>query len=234
MPRGFIEQYLRDRAAAQITSAIQQERKKEMKTNRSGSDYIRSLLGVRHLLEYVKGSGNHFVLDCGAGNTKGIGQISRSTMGGGLQFHATILRHLDKEVESHLGRRFTFRSPIETLRVLEGREYGAMIALNSLAYSETPELAIQSLDSHLTQGGVLKATFVKPHNWHRLSGWNTHEGFSRQLSLLDYDLAIASNTADKEVDVLVAIKPGGTIGAKELLESDMSDWKQQLKDFTMR
>lgn len=234
MSRGYLEQHLRDRTAAQIRGAIESEKNKEMKINRTGADYVRSLLGIQHLLEYVRDLDSQLVLDCGAGNTLGISEISKAEMAEDLEFHATVLRRIDEEVEANLGSQFTFRTPIETFRAVGDRQYGAMIALNSLAYSETPELAIQSIDRHLVEGGVLKATFIKPQYWHHLEGWNTHEAFSHQLDRLGYDLALASNEADKKVDVLVAIKQGGLMTAEDLLAMDLADWVQQFHGLEKR
>ncbi len=224
MPREFIEQFLRDKTATQIRLAIQDEKENVMKTNRTGADYIRSLLGLDYLFKYLEKIGEKTVLDCGAGNTLGITQISKSLLAGDIIFDATVLRKIDSAIEQNLGREHTFRTPIETFTALADKQYGAILALNSLAYSSAPELAIASIDKHLVRGGVIKATFIKKQYWHHLEGWNTHDAFSEQLSQLGYDLAIAPNDADKKIDVLVAVKSGGITSASEILEKDRDNW----------
>lgn len=205
---------LRGKIAKQIMDSRRLERGigGYMETNRNGNDYRKYFLGLARLLDYVRTFEDPAVLDIGAGTTKGISEIANSEEGMGIQFFATVLRKTP-QIKQYLGNERTLIAPAETLEGVNDDAVAAVLALQSITYSVAPEMVIDSIDRILKSGGVLKAIF--PLYSDRRYPFNVFEPFLRQKG---YD--ICSDQFWSKINMIVAIKPGGNIGAEELMDKD--------------
>ncbi len=197
--------------------------------DRTGESYIQMLYGIKSVLDYVRTHqsqlGTNTILDVGAGNTHGISQIARSSLGEHLNFEATVLEP-HKEIAGYLGFAKTHIAPVETLEPIPTSSVAAIISVNGMAYSRSPEQAIASVDRVLVSGGILKATFRGSEKY-QAPGLQTHDSFSSELMKRRYDIAIQRNTEKGDVDILLAVKQGKPQSARTHLGEDKKTWIQQ-------
>lgn len=222
----------RDKVARQIRRARKEESMPDTtyETGRDYEDYLIAFCGVHHLFSYVKSLDQKYqrILDIGTGKGLGISRLASRYKEKDLQFHATGLRAptmLQPSVFFH-------RTSAEVLHGIEDTSIGAVLALNSIAWSTSPEMVVNRIDTVLAPGGVLKATFAPKNNrdlYTRLTnplvGFKTYDKFVSVLSDLNYDISVKSTSQSgiPPEDLVVAIKGGGSGGvtAEELLIEDL-------------
>ena len=217
----------RSATARQIIDMRQKERSDGddgVETLRDAEQLIIALGGVEHMFNQVRTLPSNVILDIGGGTTIGINEIAESSLGHGLDFHATVLTHKD-EIQRHLGRARTHHTPVETLRKIPSNSVGGIIGTYSIGYSPAPELAVLSIDRVLVPGGVLKATFNLPDIPPSPHGLNTAAAFIRELEKKGYATAPINRAQSA---VLLAVKPGSSsVSAKTLLEQDIATAVEQ-------
>lgn len=209
---------------------------REVEWDRNKLEYLREFNGLSNVFKYVRQlDAGGLVLDVGAGTTRGIGEISKSKLGEGLNFKATVLtRHSD--IANNLGFENTHITSAAVLRGTDYHSVSAIISLNGLAYTVESPVVARKIDQVLVPGGVIKATFrskIAPPTFRALRyAFNFHNVLSYDLEALGYDVAVLNEDLQeayarpREVganeDVMLAIKPGGKLGrnARELLASD--------------
>lgn len=218
----------RNKVASQIKNIRKSEKLGVFDANRDGKSYLNTFLGLREVFNYVRAlNTSNLVLDVGAGTTRGISEISRSCLGKSLDFKATVLyRHPD--IEKNLGHQKTISTSAEVLRGVANTSVGAILGLNSFAYSDSLNLVANRFDEVLVPGGLIKATFLSNEIKGRLGtlGIKTYNKFLTVLREKEYDIATISQGT---YDILIAIKPGLTnvLSARQLLESDITSKNEQ-------
>lgn len=222
-----------NQAAAQAAFSRELEINGAMQRNRDGVGYLTTLFGIGHLTDYIKTAqaklGTNRVLDIGAGSTRAIAQLSRTSFMNSLSCEATVLTNV-KDIEKNLGKERTHITPVETLEGIADKSVACVLSVNGVAYSVVPSLAIEQIDRILVDGGVIKATFQNEGHISPLVRMNTHDKFTEELRKRGYEVEITTN--EKElVDVVVAVKKGSTVHAKTLLEEDLRDWQKQIDQF---
>ncbi len=131
----------------------------------------------------------------------------------------------------------------ETLRGIDTKSLGGVLALNSIAYSAYPKLAIQKIDEVLIPGGAIKGTFAVLGGIRNYSGsmFKDCAQFTRELQSRGYDVSYlpnhefsgVKNFGDDEKEdcavywnsVVVAIKPGNpnAPSARTLIDLDLAE-----------
>jgi len=232
--------YQRNQAAQQIRDVRNDEKTNthEYRKDKDANEIIWRLGGVSRLFDYIRSLPTKKILDIGAGTGRGIKEISKLAIGHQLQFEITNLIR-DNQASKAFPSKHIHITGAETLRGLKDGDFGGVLAVNSIAYSAYPSLAIKSIDRIIAPGGVFKGTF---HH----AGKNSRYGklifkdptiFARQLEQLGYDTAIkqiefpgirtiAGRVSVPETlcnSILLAIKEGNRSGisAGELLENDL-------------
>lgn len=216
----------------QIIDSIDKEKSGRMVIGRQMTEYIEDLLGLKHLFQYARKNknklGSSTVFDIGAGTTRGIHQASLSSYGEGLDFKATVLQYIP-EIDYNLTRHRTVETPVETLQGVDTNSCAVIISDFGLGYSVDTESSIKSVDRVLVPGGVLKANFRKAND-PSIQNFGETALFVKELKKLGYDIAIKPNDRIY-AEVVIAIKPGKKLTtAKDLIEADSSDWKNQRKE----
>ncbi len=189
--------------------------------------YVDAFHGLTYFLDAVRKLGNTpTVLDIGAGTTRAVTQIAKSSLGVGLDFIATSVAY-DKMIETDKGiGRDRFRvTSAEKLKGIEDNSIAAIISLAGFAYSDLPEKTIKRLDEVLVAGGLIKATFDNRERGEEY-GMHRHHKFTKALREKGYDVAIRQ--VPSGMDVLVAVKPGrsDSFKAMDLLTRDWEDYKR--------
>lgn len=160
-------------------------------------------------------------LDVGAGFGEAIKAI-REKYREGLDIYATNLTYNENLVEN-LGKDKVHVTPAEFMKGFEPQSVTGIIAVASIAYSVSPEFVVQKLNDILIPGGIIKASFRKPHSGYMAEyGFQTHHEFTKRLKQLGYDVAVLNDY------VVLAIKPGGPlkVRAKSLLKKDLASVKR--------
>jgi SAM-dependent methyltransferase len=114
-------------------------------------------------------------------------------------------------------------SPVEELEyVRNGEKFGAIIGVNSVAYA-LPDQAVEQIDKALEPGGVFLGTFrnhAYPSLRRDIPDFQTVDPFIKQFTQLGYDIArVVSSYGLEYPEVLLAIKPGGTMRAEVMLRT---------------
>lgn len=243
--REKVSQYFeRMQSAGQIRHARNQEKNQAQsedfyKTHRTGQEYLVRMGGLEHLFEYVRSLKSRRVLDIGTGSGNALRMVSKMRIARALSFEATAL-NLSPELKRNLRKDQIHLTGVETLRGCKNYDFGAVLALNSVAYASYPRMAIKRINEVLVPGGVFKATFGD------LGGIDNYGGqimkgpdrFIEELAKAKYDLALTTHNfigetkAEGEPEtqiaplgntILLAIKPGGqSVSARELLKQDLS------------
>jgi len=112
-----------------------------------GFDYLRKL------------DGHGLVLDIGAGTTRGISQLEKSSLGSGLSFEAVALSY-SPLIKENLGLEKTHITSAESLKGVKNESVAGVISLFGISYCTRPDLAVYSIDRVLLPGGVIKAGFI--------------------------------------------------------------------------
>lgn len=221
--------------AEQIASARRGEREERLFTQekqRSGKDYVEILMGLEEFLDYTRNLPSKLVVDVGAGTTQGVSDLSKSDLGYGLEFKATVLTY-DPKINKYLGREKTITTSAERLRGIKDNSVGGILCLNSILFSADPETVVKSLDRVLVPGGVVKSTFLREgYNGILLALMGAQKAgpFIEAFEALGYDVASKENKS-KLVNVLLAKKPGGSedVSAKDLIGEDLESVEEQMK-----
>lgn len=220
----MLERYLYRKAGHGIARAIRTERDGLMETNRNGDAYLRTLFGLNGTLQYIEeGVLPRRALDIGTGTGQGIHELSETVFSDNWEVHATGL--LRKHIIPHLSPRVRFHLTAgEFLKGIPDGSISCTLALNSVAYSETPELVVENLDRVTVPGGAVKATFVS--EWKKTSSsiWSTHHVFSRMMSRQGFGVAVIPNVHEG-VDIMLAVKQQPDELAEALILSDFQCWK---------
>src|SRR3989344_4966411 len=119
------------------------ERLGMIRVDRDGKGYAQIFRGMSETFDYVSGLRSKVVLDVGAGNTRGIAELSRDYPW--LDFRATVLT-LPRDIETMHYRGCITVTSAECLRGIPVESVGGILALNSIAYSREPELVVGRLD----------------------------------------------------------------------------------------
>lgn len=206
--------------AEQLRSMRLHERLGMVRVDRDGKGYETIFRGLVETFSYVSGLRSKIVLDVGAGNTRGIAELSRYYPY--LDFRATVLTMPRNSETMHYPECIRVTSA-ESLRGVAAESVGGILALNSIAYSRGPELVVGRLDDVLVPSGVIKATF---RSWrveseeleqlYDLSGFSYHDEFSRELKARGYDVDLWHGP----YDIITAVKPPFKKTAKDLSKSD--------------
>lgn len=228
---GNINRDTRGKIAANLRAVRAIERNREFDMNRNGYEYLYQLKGLESFLNYVRDlSGSRILLDIGAGTTRGINDISKTSLGLDLDFKATGL-FANPEVEQFLGKKNYTITSAETLRGIGANSIAGILAVNSIAYSQSPETVAKRLDQILIPGGAIKGSF----SWTSyLEDISQNEGtiksskpFVAEFGRLGYDVAHG-----EDFSVMLAIKPGvGNIKAKSLFDQDRDSLDMQIKKY---
>lgn len=205
------------------------EIRNEFQTNRMINDYSHELRGLKATLDYVRNLGSsNIVVDVGTGEGLSWSWI-KEVFGKGLEFWATGL------VDYDCNERFDGKFRNTSAEVMDGfkdASVGGIIAVYSIAYG-SPKPCIDRLDEILVPGGVIKARFNHSVDDSFKDGYkfNTHHPFTECLQKLKYDVNVVYDR------IVLAIKPGGSQKASELMEKDYSiyappiDFKKIAQDF---
>ncbi|MBM3261092.1 class I SAM-dependent methyltransferase [Candidatus Kaiserbacteria bacterium] len=195
--------------------------------NRDKEKYLEKLLGYVAFLDYVKTLSSTVVLDVGAGTTRAISEIAKSKAGAGLDFKATVLNR-NPAIEENLGFENVHVTSVETLRGIADQSIGGIIAVFSLPYVVSPALAVTSIDRVLVPGGVIKAWLPSEDSTDRKrvekgTTYRSYKEFETEFKKLGYDCEYLERDG-LELEVFLAIKPGGKLGgpsARELVSMDV-------------
>lgn len=212
----------RSEVARQLIRIRNTERGGLYRTDRTGAEYVYNLCGLEYLFDHVRSlRTSSIILDVGSGTTRGIYELSISSLGHGLQFKATVLNIKSSLVSQYLGKEHTHATSVEVLRGIQNNSIGAVLGMASVGYSDQPALAVRSIDRILVPGGVFKGTFLRSERVEPQDsfGFKRYHAFKKAFQEKRYDTDI--EFGGKE-DVLLAIKPGGEkqITAQELLQRD--------------
>lgn len=183
--------------------------------SRGISGYLSELSGLSGTFKYIEQFlESKIVVDVGTGSGFGWFDISKK-YSGNLDFWATNLVYRE-ELRQMFGNRIRF-TPVEFMKGFESESVAGIIALNSVAYSSNPKMAISQIDRVLVPGGIFKASFRNPNDDFRTMeyGFQTHERFTRQLIDLGYDVALCDG------NVVLALKPGTDKEAIDVFRSDL-------------
>ena len=186
----------------------------QWKNYRGYNSYESYLGGFSGMFEYIKTLPSHKVIDIGAGHTVAFGQLSRGAKDQGLTFEAVTL-------SGSLRRQSYFKNDIkihinsaENMRSISSNEYGGVISVYSICYSEAPDVVVDNIDRILVPGGVFKGSFAPDEKGLDVPGAKTPHLFNEYFIKKGYDTAINEG-------VLLAIKPGPNIcTATELMKKD--------------
>lgn len=218
---------LRTAVAQNLKTVRAMDRKCQYNNRRNGDAYMHEFKGLEYFFDHVRALDKKTVLDIGAGTTKGVDDLSRDKIADGMDLKATTLAMIP-QVKWHYGSHRTGKKNVlitsaETLRHIENESIGGILALNSIAYSAVPELAIRRIDQVLVPGGIIKATFSVSSEYEL---FRSHELFMRELLRLGYSVA---HLAENIPVVLLAIKPGGKadVSAFDLLGKDLYSYRSQ-------
>lgn len=184
---------------------------------RSSSEYLRDFYGLWSFCDYAQSlNARRTVVDVGAGHGYAISELRR-IIGKDLDFYATNLTGNDG-LDKNIPRERVFITPAETMEGFEDESVGGILALNSIAYSASPEIVVKRFDQILVPGGILKARFRHPYDEQFKSyGFRTYEEFIKFWRHLGYDIATHKGL------VVVAIKPGRSdlTSARKVMDSDL-------------
>ncbi len=224
----------RKSVAKQVRKARELEMEKEepYKMNRSGKEYLYGIGGLKNLFEYLRSLPSHKILDVGTGNGNAINKISKMPISADLDFEITAL-HNSPELRRNFQIGKVHIATIETLERIEQASFAGIIGAISVAYSDSPILAVRKVDQVLTPGGVFKSTFNRPgkEEKHRGTSLKDAERFMEGFSALGYDISlIRDNSFSRQGrlipiitnSILLAIKPGNPSApsAEKLLYTD--------------
>jgi hypothetical protein len=210
----------REMVAEQLKSARFLDRSHGQVTDRSMSDYLNHLLGLRGSFAYMQAlTESNTVLDLGSGTTKAISQLAASQLGEGLEFRATNLSGSISDF--HLPIENIKRTSVEVLNGIPDNSLAGVIGCYSIGYTTVPELTASRIDQTLIDGGIIKTNFQTVRDvYSPIPGFQTHERFTETLLKLGYDVFIEENYI--ACDIVIAKKPRGplAISASELAKLD--------------
>ncbi len=185
-------------------------------TKRDAFMYLWEFQGLTGSFDYIKTLKSNLVVDIGTGKGLAWSELARK-YGNDLEFWATNLIY-DKEVADRLDGRVKI-TPAEFMKGFADNSVGGVVAMKSIAYSNSPEMVIRAIDRVLVLGGLIKASFKGVGEFG--ANYNTYHDFTKVLRSLGYDTEVFEN-----INVL-AIKPGGKVKAKDILAKDLESVEQK-------
>lgn len=233
----FISKFRNKRLRDQVAEKVRKLRKGEQENKlfymkwRDMEQYETMLRGFDYLFEYARKLEHKTVLEIGGGETRALAEIAKSEVGKGLKFMATVLTR-DKKIEDNLGFENVKITTVEELRGIGDKSISCIIAVYSLPYVVSAELAVKSMDRVLEEGGVCKLylTNYSSTNKKRKDGKSVIDGefFVKEFIKLSYDVSEISNYGDM---TLIAIKPGGkkTATAAEIGNKDLEIMRNKIE-----
>lgn len=202
-----------------LRSERAQDRLGRRRDHSNSADYLLRLGGLSNFFDYLrKLDGHGLVLDIGAGTTRGISQLEKSSLGSGLSFEAVALSY-SPLIKENLGLEKTHITSAESLKGVKNESVAGVISLFGISYCTRPDLAVYSIDRVLLPGGVIKAGFISSEKTAYSQSGSEKEESAELFSGYGYDVAVD----ERFCGLLLAIKPGGqkNVGAEELLNSDV-------------
>ncbi len=208
--------------------------------HRTGKECLCMLGGLKFLFDYLRTLPSNKILDVGVGTGNASSVISQMLISSDLNFEATALRIIP-ELQKNFPKEKIHITGVETLRGIQDNSLAGIIGVNSIAYSDHPDLAIKRIDQVLVPGGVIKATFAISGYSENYNGtiFKSSEEFIKALHALNYDVApmkindlFTSIGMPLSNSILIAIKPGNPNAptAEELLRSDFDGLKSETKE----
>jgi SAM-dependent methyltransferase len=232
----------RKKIALQLATARHSERLNNADSyciDRTGSEYLYRIGGLENLFQYIRGLSSKKVLHVGVGNGNASRVIGEMPIAKDFNFEVTALRNTE-ELRKNFSKSKIHITGVETLKGIPNESFAAVLGLNSLGYSDQPQIAVKRLNQVLVPGGVIKGTFcgLGEEEEHNGTVLKDPVAFANGLSVLGYDVAYLDNffwsTTEHRFlnSILLAIKPGlrNTQSAKELLHLDFELIKSQAKD----
>ena len=206
------------------------------------AEYLWSLGGLEKFINYLRSlKSSNLLIDIGAGNGNAISQLEKNALGQDLEIKATTLAMRRKSLDPlKLGRENTFFTSVERFDGVEDESVAGLIAVSSVEYSASPDLAVKSIDRVLVPGGAFKVTFLTtdsiPSTEKSMDIRDYKYGsdfFTDAFLKLGYDVAFGGQQYLSVPVILLAIKPGGrgSISAGDLLIGDngMEDVRKYIK-----
>lgn len=187
--------------------------------SRDALDYLLGLDGLAGSFEYIKQLKSNVVVDVGTGKGLAWSKLAQK-YGDGLDFWATNLVY-DKHLVDLFGNRIKF-TPVEFMKGFADESVAGVVAMKSIAYSSSPERAMGEIDRILVPGGLIKASFRGPEESGVIDlNYQKHDEFTKNLKSLGYDVEVVDN------EIVLAIKPGGGVRAKDILAKDLESVEQK-------
>lgn len=166
--RFTIPQEIRNKLARQLRGLRKLEKESMIpnpehnkKRDRSAFQYVNHLQGLQGTLNYVLNLPVKTIVDIGAGTTRAIGEIAKSTYGNGLKFIATgIVNHTD--IEKNIGYKNYRLTSAEVMRGFQPESVGGFLSVyGPLYYSNYEEIIFGKMDELLVPGGITKFCIMK-------------------------------------------------------------------------
>lgn len=210
--KGAVLAHLRKVAIAERGEAV-------YAVNRDALAYLLGFGGLTESFKYIKQLKSNVVVDIGTGKGLAWSELA-GKYGNGLEFWATNLVY-DKHLVDLFNDRVKF-TPVEFMKGFTDESVGGVIAMKSIAYSASPEMAMRAIDRILVPGGLIKASFRGPEESGIVDlGYQTHHKFTESLKSLGYDIGVLGD------EVVLAVKPGGGVKAKDILTKDLESVEQK-------
>ena len=203
-------------------------------TIRNLREYFIRLHGFQNLFSYIKSLPCKKVLDIGTGEGIAIAELSKLSMTEGLDFELTALKNVPN-LRKNFSKEKIHITGVETLRGIAPLSVACILAVNSVAYSSDPGLAVQQMDEVLIPGGVVKASFyIKSNAPKRYASNLFFQGprdFMYAFKRLGYDVE-SDLFGEGDTQVVVAVKPGNhnALSAFKLLYNENLNFKEIKKD----
>lgn len=208
------------------------------KMERSATEYIAELQGLKYFFKYVRRCPIQKVLDLGAGNPRGISELSKTTYGKGIEFEALGLTK-PKEFYGFPEKKFHIGAA-ESLKSISDESFSGIVAVHSApSYSAAPELVAKQIHRILIPGGVIKTIlpiYAESCGDEKNDAMEKAYGaFFNSLRHLEFDVDTQKDligVRDAVISVVLGIKKGeqnfapGT--AKKLRMEDYFDMYNQI------
>lgn len=218
--------------AKQLLTARRYDRSREYTTDRDLASYVDELQGIQHLLSYVRKNrevlGSNLVLDIGAGIAKGASQLKKSPWAKGLRIEATTLS-TNAETRNNFGGGLHI-TPVETLRGVNSLSVAVALSVFGLAYSQSPERTVASLNRVVVPSGVVKASFYfRDLDGSAVMHPKTSNKFVHEFERVGWKVYV-DRLEQRRFEILVAVKPPFLEDPEVIMKIDREDYPQQFSE----